>query len=443
MRSSLPKVLHPVCGIPLLDHVLRTAHAIGGSELIVVVAPDTLETIRRRFPAPVQYAVQHERRGTADALLKALPLLEGKVDRIVVLYGPDPTMRVASIEQLIAQLDNPGVVGAFTTFTPPSPHGYGRILRDQAGHFLRIVEQRDASESEQRITECNQGVVAFDAAWAWQHLAAIQPSPTSGELYLTDLVEIALREHGAGAIQTFHLADPTEGLGVNDRVQLAAVEAVLRDRILVALMEQGVTIVDPGHTYVDVDVTVGADTVLLPGTMLRRGTTIGRNCTIGPHSVVDASTIADRCTVNASVVESAVMDEASNIGPFSHLRAGAHLGPGVHIGNFGEVNRSMLHTGVKMGHFSYIGDADIGPGTNIGAGTVTANYDGHNKHKTTIGAGVFIGSDSIIVAPRTIGDGARTGAGSVVTHDVAPQTSVVGVPARLLQGGPPHGPTDE
>ncbi len=437
MRSALPKVLHSACGVPLVEHVLRTAAALGATERVLVLAPTTLDQLQAHYGDTLQYAVQYERRGTAHALLQAEPLLEGKVDRILVLYGADPTMRARSVQQLVALLDQPGVVGATTTFTPPSPVGYGRIIRDATGHFVRIVEERNATAEQQQIREVNQGVVAYDAAWLWEQLVELRPNERTGEFYLTDLVEWAISERGPGAIATLHLTDPTEGLGVNDRVQLAGVEAVLRERTLHSLMLSGVTVVDPAHTYVDMDISVGQDTVLLPGTILRGATSIGPNCVIGPHCVIENSTIGRGCVVRNSVLEDAIMDDGSNIGPFSHLRKGAHLGPNVHIGNFGEVNRSMLHQGVKMGHFSYIGDADVGAGTNIGAGTITANYDGKNKNHTVIGEGVFIGSDSIIIAPRTIGAGARTGAGSVVNRDVDPDATVVGVPARQIKRKPP------
>ncbi|MBA3946303.1 MAG: bifunctional UDP-N-acetylglucosamine diphosphorylase/glucosamine-1-phosphate N-acetyltransferase GlmU [Herpetosiphonaceae bacterium] len=443
MHSTLPKVLHPACGLPLVEHVLRTAAVVGATERVLVLAPTTLDQLQAHYGDTLRYAVQHERRGTAHALLQAHPLLAGKVDRVLVLYGADPTMRPRSVQQLVALLDQPGVVGATTTFTPPSPTGYGRIIRDPAGHFVQIVEERNATPEQRQIREVNQGVVAYNAAWLWEHLAQLRPNEHTGEFYLTDLVEQAVGEHGPGAIATLHLMDPTEGLGVNDRVQLAEVEVVLRERTLHSLMLGGVTVVDPSHTYVDMDVSVGQDTVLLPGTILRGATTIGANCVIGPHSVIENCTIGIGCVVRNSVLEDAIMEDGSNIGPFSHLRKGAHLGPRVHVGNFGEVNRSVLHDGVKMGHFSYIGDADVGAGTNIGAGTITANYDGKNKNRTVIGAGVFIGSDSIIIAPRTIGAGARTGAGSVVNRDVDPDATVVGVPARQIKRKPPAVPPPE
>ncbi len=438
MRSSLPKVLHQIAGKPLVEHVLDLAAAVGAAETVLVLAPDTVEPLRARWGERYGYAIQAERRGTGHALLQAQPLLEGKVDRVLVLYGADPLVRPDSLARLLAALDQPTALGAIMTFRPQQPTGYGRILRDEAQQVIGIVEERDATPEQRRIGEVNQGVVTYDADWLWPRLAELTPSPVKGELYLTDLVARAVSERGPGAIVAVELADPAEALGINDRVELASAEAIMRARILDALMRSGVTVVDPGHTYVDAGVEVGQDTILLPGTMLRGKTRIGRNCVIGPHSVLEDTEIGDRCTVKASFMEGAVMEEGSDIGPLSHVRPGSRIGPGVHLGNFAEVNRSTLHEGVKQGHFSYIGDATVGAGANIGAGTVTANYGdkrvepGTRKHKTEIGPGAKIGSDTMLVAPVKVGAGAITGAGAVVTKDVPDGAVAVGVPARVV-----------
>ncbi|HZG67806.1 MAG TPA: bifunctional UDP-N-acetylglucosamine diphosphorylase/glucosamine-1-phosphate N-acetyltransferase GlmU [Herpetosiphonaceae bacterium] len=431
MRSSLPKVLHPVCGRPLVEHVINTAQQLGAQEVVLVLGPDTVERMRQQYGDSYAYAIQEQRLGTGHAVLQARPLLEGRVERVLVLYGADPLMTVDSIKGLLAQLDRPGVVGAITTFVAPDVTGFGRIVRDSGGEVAEIVEEREATPEQLRIAEVNQGVVAYHAGWLWPHLDQIKPSRAKGELYLTDLVAMAITEGRPGAIAAHRLADPDEALGVNNRWELAKVEHVMRRRILHDLMLAGVTIMDPEHTYVDAGVCVGQDTVLLPGTMLKGTTTIGESCEIGPNSVIEDSAIGNGCRVTASFLERAVMEDGSNVGPMSHLRPGAHLGPGVHVGNFGEINRSSLGAGTKMGHFSYVGDAQVGSGVNIGAGTVTANYDGRHKHRTRIGAGAFIGSDSILRAPVEIGEGARTGAGSVVTKDVPDGALAVGVPARI------------
>jgi bifunctional UDP-N-acetylglucosamine pyrophosphorylase/glucosamine-1-phosphate N-acetyltransferase len=444
MRSRLPKVLHPIAGKPLVEHVLALADAVHAAHTALVVAPDTIDLLRERLGDRYEYAAQAQRLGTGHALQQAQAALAHRVDRVLVLYGADPLMRPESVQKLLAALDAPGVVGAITTFRPPNPTGYGRILRDQANNAVGVVEERDATPAQRLIAEVNQGVVVYDATWLWPHLQQLTPSPVKGEYYLTDLVALAVAERGPGAIATVELADPDEALGVNDRVELADAERIMRQRILLDLMRSGVTVTDPAHTYVDVGVQVGQDTVLLPGTTLRGTTTIGSNCVIGPNSVIENSTVADDCVVQASFLESAIVEHGTDIGPMAHLRPTAHVGPHVHIGNFAEVNRSRLHEGVKQGHFSYIGDAVVGENVNIGAGTITANYGdkqaepGTRKHRTTIGANTKIGSDTMLVAPVNIGADAVTGAGAVVTKDVPDGATAVGVPARVVaQRTPP------
>ena len=305
--------------------------------------------------------------------------------------------------------------------------------------MIGIVEERDATAAQRLIGEVNQGVVLYDAAWLWPNLGQLRPSPFKHEYYLTDLVARGVAERGPGAIAAIELADAEEALGVNDRIELAEAQRIMQRRVLESLMRAGVTIVDPAHTYIDADVEIGQDTVILPGTFLRGRTRIGRDCVIGPHSVIEDSQIADGCRVKASFMEGAQMDAGCDIGPMSHVRPGTHIGPGVHLGNFAEVNRSTLAAGVKQGHFSYIGDAEVGSNVNIGAGTITANYGdkraepGTHKHRTRIEADVKLGSDTLLVAPVTVGAGAITGAGAVVTKDIPAGAVAVGVPARLVE----------
>jgi bifunctional UDP-N-acetylglucosamine pyrophosphorylase/glucosamine-1-phosphate N-acetyltransferase len=439
MRSALPKVLHPIAGRPLVEHVLALAGQLNPAQTVLVLSPDTVELLRERWGDRYSYCVQTERRGTGHALMQAQAALEGKVDQVLVLYGADPLLRRGSAQCLLDLLQTSGMVGAILTFRSPRPTGYGRILRNADGQVVGIIEERDATPEQRMIGEVNQGVVAYDAQWLWSHLQQLKPSPAKGEYYLTDLVALAVEEHGPGVIAAVELDDPTEALGVNDRIELAEAEAVMRLRILHELMRSGVTVVDPQHTYIDVGVEVSQDTSLLPGTMLKGTTRIGRNCVIGPNSVIEDSQVGDGCTVKASFMESAVIEDGADIGPLSHIRPGSRIGKGVHIGNFAEVKGSTLHEGVKQGHFSYIGDATVGANTNIGAGTITANYGdkraepGTRKHRTEIGEGVKIGSDTMLVAPVKVGAQAITGAGSVVTKDVPPGAVVVGVPARELR----------
>lgn len=444
MRSSRPKVLHEIVGKPLVEHVLDLGSAVGAERTVLVLSPDTLEILRKRWGERYAYAVQAERRGTGHALMQAQSQLENQVDRVLVLYGADPLMRLESVRNLLALLDQPNVVGAITTFRPERPSGYGRILRDDQQQVVGVVEERDATDEQRRIREVNQGVVAYDAAWLWPHLQMLTPSPIKHEYYLTDLVALAVEERGPGAIAACELDDPTEALGINDRIELAEAQAIMQQRILYDLMRSGVTIIDPNHTYVDSGVQIGQDTIVLPGTMLKGTTVIGRNCVIGPNSVIENSQIGDHCTIKASFMENSVMEAGTDMGPMSHVRPGSQIGPGVHLGNFAEVKGSQLAAGVKQGHFSYIGDATVGENTNIGAGTITANYGdkraepGTRKHKTQIGANVKIGSDTMLVAPVTIGDDVVTGAGAVVTKDLPAGVTAVGVPARIV-GTTDHG----
>ncbi|MGD8634634.1 MAG: DapH/DapD/GlmU-related protein, partial [Anaerolineales bacterium] len=298
------------------------------------------------------------------------------------------------------------------------------------GHVVAIVEQAHASEDELAIQELNVGVYAFDSEWLWANIADLPLSP-KGEYYLTDLIGLAA---SAGArIETVEVEDREETIGINNRVHLAEAERILRGRINRRWMEAGVTMLDPDTTYIGGEVVIGQDTVIYPNTHLIGDVRVGSGCELGPNTTIRDSTIGDGSKIEASVVEGAVLEEEVEIGPFGHLRSGAHLGRGVHMGNYGEVKNSRLEAGVKMGHFSYIGDAHIGENVNIGAGTITCNYDGEKKNKTEIGADAFIGSDTMLVAPVKIGKGARTGAGSVVTKDVPDYGLAVGIPARVIR----------
>ncbi len=320
----------------------------------------------------------------------------------------------------------------FSPALAPDPTGYGRVIRDDDERVYDIVEEQHATRSQAAIHEVNSGVYCIEAEWLWPHLDLLTAHP-NGEYYLTDLVGIAVRD--GQRVETLR-APIEETMGINDRIQLAEAEQIMRQRILRDLMLSGVTIEDPATTYVDVGVRVGQDSVLRPGTALRGATTIGERCEIGPSSLIRDCTIGDECLVLASWLESASMESGSRVGPMSRLRPGAHLLPGATVGNFGEVKNATLGSGVKMQHFSFIGDATVGDGTNIGAGTITMNYDGKLKHHTHIGEHAFIGSDTLLRAPVTIGDEATTGAGAVITRDVPPGSLAVGMPARIRRRTP-------
>lgn len=441
-KSVVPKILHPLGERPMLHYTLTLAEALASEPPVVVVGPETEAEVRAWAGDRARLVVQQERLGTGHAMLQAAPLLQGQAEQILVLYGDMPLLRETTLRTLLQRQRAAEATLTILTVQRDNPRGFGRIVRDAAGHVQAIVEDIEASPEIQAIRELNTGIYTFAADFLWAALPQIQPSPRKGEYYLTDLVALAAAT--GHEIATYCVPDATEGLGINTRVDLAVAEAVLRQRINEQWMLAGVTLLDPATTYIGPEVTIGTDTVIHPNTHLRGRTTIGEQCQIGPNAIVEACVIGNRCRVLASVLEQAVMEDDSNIGPFSHLRKGAHLGRGAHVGNFGEMKNSTLGPGSKMGHFSYLGDAEVGPDVNIGAGTITCNYDGVRKHRTVIEKGVFIGSDTMLVAPVHVGVGAKTAAGAVVTHDVPPHTLVMGVPARVrrtLEAPPP--PPDE
>jgi bifunctional UDP-N-acetylglucosamine pyrophosphorylase/glucosamine-1-phosphate N-acetyltransferase len=426
MRSEVPKVLHPLCGRPMVFYALDAVSGLSDLPPVLVVGHGA-EEVRRTVGEAVTYVEQREQLGTGHAVLQARPALEGRADEVLILYADMPLLTGETLRRVVDARRSARAALSILTVVAEDPRGFGRVVRQADGSVARIVEEADATEAERAIRELNAGVYACDAAWLWAHLPAL-PLSRKGEYYLTDLVEMAAREgQGVVAVAT---DDPTEALGINNRVHLAEAEALLRRRINRRWMEAGVTMIDPQTTYIEPTVTIGPDTVIWPTTILRGRTAVGRGCHLGPNALIADSVIGDRCRVLASVVEGAVMEEGSDVGPFSHLRPGAHLGPGAHVGNFGEVKNSSLGPGAKMGHFSYVGDAEVGAGANIGAGTVTCNFDGRQKHRTVIGEEAFIGSGTMLVAPVRVGRRAVIGAGSVVTHDIPDDTVAYGVPAR-------------
>jgi bifunctional UDP-N-acetylglucosamine pyrophosphorylase / glucosamine-1-phosphate N-acetyltransferase len=426
MKSRLPKVLHPLGGKPLVCYSIEAAASISEHAPVLVIGHGG-DQVRAAVGSGVRYIVQAEQLGTGHAVMQTQDALRGQSEYLIVTYADMPLLRASTLESLfVSQKAHSGPFSMLTLVTD-QPRGFGRIMRDASGKVLAIVEEAVASPEQLAIPEVNVGIYCFNADWLWSHLDQIQASP-KGEYYLTDLVELAVQE--SAPVNAMAMSDPSEAMGINTRVHLAEAEAVLRERTNRKLMLAGVTIIDPATTYIHSGVRIGQDTVIHPNTHIRGETVIGEGCEIGPNTIIEGCTIGSGCTILASVLKFATMESEVEIGPFGHLRKGAYLESHVHMGNFGEVKNSRLRKGVKMGHFSYIGDGDIGEETNIGAGTITCNYDGVRKHKTVTGKNVFIGSDTMLVAPVTLGDGARTGAGSVVTHDVPDNTLVMGVPAR-------------
>jgi bifunctional UDP-N-acetylglucosamine pyrophosphorylase/glucosamine-1-phosphate N-acetyltransferase len=428
MRSKVPKVLHRCAGKPLLLWSVE-AVAKAGARPVVVLSPESAAA-RDVLPPATIVAMQAPMRGTGDAVRVALEATDARDGEAFIVYGDSPTVRAETLEGLRALRAERGAVLALLTAEAGTDNAYGRIVRDARGDVARIVEHRLASAEERRLPESNLGAYAADLAWLRTAVGKLRPNET-GEVFLTDLVAVAIAD--GKRVAAFRTADADEGLGVNTRVELAAAERVLRSRIRERLMLAGVTFHDPASSQVDDTVTIAPDTVVEPGCVLEGTTAIGPDTRIGPYAILRDTTVGARCVVEASVLEGATLEDDVRIGPYSHLRPGAYLEHGVQLGNFGEVKAARLRTGTKMHHFSYIGDADVGERVNIGAGTITMNYDGANKHRTTIGNDAFIGSDTLLRAPITVGEGAATGAGAVVTKDVAPGMLAVGVPARQIK----------
>ncbi len=431
MNSTLPKSLHPLAGRPLIEWSLQAVDGLSDLRPVVVVG-HARKQVQDYLGERVDYSVQKDLLGTGHALMQAKERLYQRADRVLVLYADMPLLRPETLKRLTQiragspHRQNRPAALSLLTVERTDAQGFGRIVRNRNGSVRAIVEEVDCTPEQLAIRELNPGVYCFNAHWLWENISLLAPS-ASGELYLTDLLAIAVEQ--GREVETVAAA-PEETLGINDRSQMAVAAHALRQRINTEHMLAGVTIVDPASTYIDADVTIGQDSTILPGTHLQGATTIGAGCCIGPNSRIVDSAIGDTCRVEYSVIEQARMDRGSEVGPFGHLRPGAHLGEDVHMGNFGEVKNSRLGKGVKMGHFSYIGDATVGENVNVGAGTITCNFDGVTKNRTILGDDVFLGSDTLLVAPVTLGARARTGAGSVVTRDVDEDTLVYGVPAR-------------
>ncbi len=429
MRSGLPKVLHRVAGDPLVSHVIDAARRAGIAEVLVVVGHGR-DLVMSSIGDGVRYTVQQPQLGTGHALRLALSAMDRVPARLVVLCGDAPLITAETVRRMVSEEREATVVVLSAMVDDPA--GYGRIVRDGSGSVRAIVEEADATEEQHGIREINSGFYCLDGAWAAANIGKIGKS-SGGEYYLTDLVAAAVEQ--GREVRAVLADDPAEVLGVNDRAQLASADAVLRSRICQRLMRRGITIVDPATTYIGKDVTVGPDTVIQPGTHLRGATSIGERCEIGPNTIIEESVIGDDCVVVASMLERASVASGVSIGPFSHLRPGAAVASGAKIGNYAEIKNSSIGEGVQMHHFSYIGDAEVGAGTNVGAGTITCNYDGRTRRKfrTKIGKGVFLGSDTLLRAPVEVGDGAQTGAGAVVTKDVPPGMLALGMPARITK----------
>jgi bifunctional UDP-N-acetylglucosamine pyrophosphorylase/glucosamine-1-phosphate N-acetyltransferase len=420
MRSAVPKVLHPLCGRPLILWPVTAALEAGAAKVVVV--DNTQRRLEDALPEGVETAVQERPNGTGGAVAAAAGHI-GADATVVVINGDVPLITPQALEELVAAHEGSGAAGTVATMELEDPSGYGRIVRDAQGNVDRVVETKaagDATPEQLAIREVNTGVYAFRGGALTRALEQLQPDNAQGELYLPDVLP-RLREAGE-AVGAHVVADSTITLGVNDRVELALVRKLAQRRINEAHMRNGVTIVDPDNTLIDAGVTIGRDTTVEPSTSLRGETRIGEECVVGPCTTLIDATLGDRVSVPHSYLVQATVEDHGTIGPFAYLRPAAHLHPNAKAGAFVEIKNSTIGRGTKVPHLSYIGDADIGEDTNIGASTITANYDNKtgSKNRTTIGANVRTSVDTALVAPVEVGDGAYTAAGSVITEDIPP-----------------------
>ncbi len=440
MRSRIPKVLHQVCGKELVRYPVELLRQLGIGTVVVVVSPENGTRIRQTLGDAAVYATQPEMKGTGDALTWALEQLNGRAEQLLVLNGDVPLLTLDSVRRLCQRHLEKAAGLTLLTAQSATAQDLGSVVRDNQGRIIGIVEAGDRmvppdnqapdhQAPDHQTAEVNVGAYCFSSGFLAANLKRIQPN-SQGEKYLTSLA--ALGAESGEPISSETCGDPDEPMGVNNRLQLSQVETIQRRRILESWMLAGVTIPDPASVYIDGDVTVGQDSIILANTALRGHTSIGEDCQIGPNSVIEDSAVGDGCRITSSMLEEATVETGVEIGPFSHLRPGAYLESGVHLGNYVEVKNSRRSTGAVSGHFSYLGDATIGAGVNIGAGTVTCNYEGRDKLPTVIEAGAFIGCDTMLIAPVTVGANAATGAGAVVTKDIPAAGLAVGMPARII-----------
>jgi bifunctional UDP-N-acetylglucosamine pyrophosphorylase/glucosamine-1-phosphate N-acetyltransferase len=424
MKSSRPKVLHHVAGRPMVDYVLRAAQALSPRTMTVVVGhmKELLQQGLTRYPQ-LSFVTQEPQLGTGHALLQTASVLEGQTGNVVLLSGDVPLLKHHTVADLVNRHEQANAAATVLTAIVDQPYGYGRVVRIK-GRISRIVEERDASPAQRKIKEINSGVYVFSLAPLFDALRGLATGNAQGEYYLTDL--IAMYRRRRRVVETVVLQDPNEIHGINSRSELAEVSRIVRQKKNEELMAAGVTIEDPATTYIDDDVVVGADTVIHPGVHLEGKTQIGQACEIHAGVRIINSTIEDRVTVqNFCVINGGRLGTGVTIGPFAHVRPETELHESVHVGNFVELKKTVLGKGTKAGHLSYLGDSVIGAGVNIGAGTITCNYDGKQKNQTTIEDGVFIGSDSQLVAPVTVGKGAYVGSGTTVRENIPPGSLAV------------------
>lgn len=428
MHAAQPKVLHPLLGRPMALWVVEVVRSVLRDPALLLLSPATA-ALHALAPAGTLRAEQPQPRGTGDAVRCALPALPADATEVLIACGDTPLLEPSSISALIATRRAAGAPIALAAFHAEDPTGYGRVELSEEGRAVRIVEERDATEESRANDLVNAGLYAVDRAWLEGALDTLAPSAASGEVYLTDLVARAAAE---GTPAPVLLGSGFDLEGVNDRRQFADAAAALRERINAVHLERGVGMMDPTTVWIEPTVSIAADVVIEPNVMLTGNTTIATGTRIEAGSRIHESIIGEGCTIRSSDIDGSTLASGVDVGPFAHIRPGCTIGAGAHVGNFAELKGTTLAAKVKVGHHSYLGDTSVGEGSNIGAGTITANYDGEKKHATVIGARVFTGVGTLMVAPLNMGDGSKSGAGAVVLNDVPAGALVVGVPARTV-----------
>lgn len=415
MKSKLYKVLHPVCGKPMVQHVVDQISKLDIQEVVTIIGHGA-EKVQLQLGSGSKYALQEEQLGTAHAVMQAEGILDGKEGVTIVVCGDTPLIKAETMEALFAHHEKQSAKATILTAKIDDPTGYGRIIRDENGLVKRIVEHKDATDEERKVTEINTGTYCFDNQALFSALKNVSNENAQGEYYLPDVVEI-LKSQGE-IVTAYQTDDFEETLGVNDRVALAEAERIMQKRINQHHMRNGVAVIDPSNTYIGSDVQIGQDTIIYPGTMIKGDTVIGEDCQIGPNTEIEDCHIGDSTVIRQSVAAKSSIGSKVNIGPFAHIRPQSAIDDEVKIGNFVEIKKTVFGKGSKASHLSYIGDAEVGRDVNIGCGSITVNYDGKNKFLTKIEDEVFVGCNSNLVAPVTIGKGAYVAAGSTITKDV-------------------------
>ncbi|AOZ92819.1 bifunctional UDP-N-acetylglucosamine diphosphorylase/glucosamine-1-phosphate N-acetyltransferase GlmU [Paenibacillus crassostreae] len=432
MKSKLYKVLHPVCGKPMVGHVLDTVQQVN-SERVIVIVGHGAETVKSYLGDAAEYVLQEQQLGTGHAVKQASPLLGNEVGSTIVICGDTPLVTPETLEGLVKLHESQHAAATVLTALMDNPKGYGRVIRGEDGNVLRIVEQKDCTLEEDAVHEINTGTYCFDNAKLFAALEKVTNQNAQQEYYLTDVIGILVNANDT--VLGYVTNDVAESIGVNDRLALSEAEQFMRERIAKRHMLNGVTIIDPSSTVIGADVTIGSDTILYPGTMIKGSTVIGEECVIGPNSDINSSIISNNAIVKHSVLDHAEVGQRTTVGPFAYLRPGSILGEDVKIGDFVEVKNATINNGSKVSHLSYIGDATVGKNVNVGCGAITVNYDGYNKSVTEIEDDAFIGSNVNLIAPVKVGKGAFIVAGSTITHSVGENEMAIGRERQVNKPG--------